>query len=77
MPGFSGVTLRQFRFPLIEQRQGLLRIAYFVPQIVRDPAVRVNVVEMLVQMFGQEPAYDREILVVRMRQPRTILLRFL
>ena len=54
-----------------------MRITYLVAQVVGYPAVGINVVEMLMQMFGQEPGYDGEILVVRVRQPGTILLRLL
>src|ERR1019366_9412838 len=77
MHRIPGVALLQFRFPLIEQGQRLLWIAYFVAQIVRYPAVGINIVEMLMQMFGQKPGHDREIFVMRVRQPRTIVLRFL
>src|ERR1019366_7054077 len=46
MPRIPGVALLQFRFPLIEQGQRLLWIAYSVAQIVRYPAVGINIVEM-------------------------------
>ncbi len=65
----------QFGFPCIQQRQRLLRIANLIAEIVGDPAIGVDVVEMLMQMLGQKPGDDREVLVMRVRQPRAVLLR--
>ncbi len=71
------VSCIQLRLPLVHQRQRLLGVAYFVAHIVGDSAVGINIVEVLMQMFGQEPGHDGEVLVMRMRQARTILLGFL
>ena len=47
-------------------------IANLVAEVVGNPAVRVHVVEVLVQMLGQKPGCDREIFVVRVRQARAV-----
>src|ERR1700757_4935169 len=65
MPRSPAVAGNQFRLPLIEQTQREPRIPNFIAQIVGNPAVRVDVVEVLTQTFWQEPRGDREILVMR------------
>jgi hypothetical protein len=66
----------QLGLPRIQQRQRLLRIAYLIAQVVGDPAIHINVVEVLVQVPGQKPGNDREVLVMRVRQARAVLLSF-
>ena len=75
MTRFAGIALHPVRPPTGPARQRLLLVADLVAQIVGDAAVRIHVVEVLVQMLGQKPGDDREIFVMRMRQPRAILLR--
>jgi len=53
----------------MEQIQGTRCIGNFVSEIISPAAVGVDVVEMLVQRFGEEPRYDVEIFVVMRRQP--------
>jgi hypothetical protein len=48
----------------VEQFEGPLRIGDFVAEIVGPAAVGVDVVEMLVEFFGEKPGDYVEILVV-------------
>ncbi len=71
----SGVALLQLGFPLVEQEQRLLLVADFIAKVIGDSAIGVDVVEVLVQMFGQKPGDDREVLVMRVREAGGVLLR--
>src|SRR5258708_2562432 len=62
-------------FPPIEQFQRARRAGNFVTEIIGPAAIRIDVVKMLVQRFGEKPRYDVEILVVVSRQPARVLLR--
>ncbi len=75
MRWFSFVTRIQLALPPIQQFECARRIGDFVAEIVRPAAIRIDVVEMLVQRFGEKPGYDVEILVVMRGQPTCVPLR--
>ncbi len=66
----------QFAPPPLEQTQAFVHIADLVAQIVRPAAVRIHVVEILMQLFRQQETDDVKILVMMRRQPARILLGF-
>jgi len=51
----SEVAGVQLALPPIEEFQGARGSRNFVAEIVRPAAIRIDVVKMLVQLFGQEP----------------------
>ena len=53
----------------MQQFQSARRVANFVTEIIRPAAIRVDVVEILVQRFGEKPGYDVEIFVVMRCEP--------
>src|SRR5581483_1564570 len=65
----------EFGAPPGQQTKALGRIADLVAQIVRPAAVRIDVVEILVQFLGKEEADYVEILIMMRRQPARIGLR--
>ncbi len=69
MRWFPFVTCIQLALPPIEQFQRAGRVANFVTKIIRPAAIRVDIVEILVQRFGEKPGYDVEVFVVMRCQP--------
>ena len=69
MRGVARVHGVEFAAPPLQQAQAFAAIADLVAQIVGPAAVRVDVVEILVQALGQQEADDVEILVVMGGQP--------
>ena len=67
----------QFAAPPGEQAEAFGGIAHLVGQIVRPAAVRVHVVEILVETLGQQEADDVKILVVVGGQPARVGAAFL
>jgi hypothetical protein len=65
MPRASGVTGVQLGFPLIEQLQRSIGVADFIAQVVGDPAIRINIEEILPQFLRKKPARNRKVFVVR------------
>ena len=51
------------------------RIADFIAQVIRNPAIGIDIEEILPQPLGKKPARNREILVMGAGQTTTILLR--
>ena len=76
MPRAPGVTGVQLGFPLIEQSQRSCRITDLIAQIIRDPAVGVDVEEMLTKLLRQETGNDGEIFVMPAGQPTAVLPSF-
>src|ERR1700730_17840138 len=68
MPRIPGVASLKLRLPLIEQFQGRDRIPDFIPEVICDTAVGVNIVKMLTQGLRQQPGGDGEVLVMLTRQ---------
>ena len=66
------VTGIKLALPLVKQRKRSSGVSHLVAKIVRDPAVRVYVKEMLTQMARQKPACHRKILVMRASQPGAV-----
>src|SRR5712692_168090 len=66
----------QLALPPMEQIQSARRIGNFVAEIIGPAAVGIDVVEMLVQRFGEKPRYDVEIFVVTSGEPLRVLLCF-
>ena len=50
----------QFAFPLIKKLQGRRAVAHFVAQIVRDPAIGINIKEVLAQVDRNRENLARE-----------------
>lgn len=61
--------------PNIEQRQRLCLARYFVSQIVRNAAVGIDAMKMRPQLLRQKPRSDVKVLIVRLSQFASILLR--
>jgi len=55
MPWGTRITRVQFPFPFIQQPQRCCGIPYFIPKVVGDPAICVQVAEMLPQPLWQKP----------------------
>jgi hypothetical protein len=72
----SGIHTIQFVSPPIEEPETLRLITDLIAEIVSPTAERVDVVEVLMQLFGKQKADDVEVLVVRGCQPSRILLGF-
>ena len=68
------ITKIEFAFPPIEKFEGARGVRDFIAEVVGPAAVRINVVEMLVEFFRQEPGDDIEILVVVSGEPLCELL---
>ena len=62
----------KFRFPFVEQLQRKLRISDLIAQIVRDPAVGVDTVEVRLQAPREKPGSNGEVLVMRACQPLAV-----
>ena len=59
----------------MEEFEGAIRIGDFVAEIVGPAAVSVDIVEMLVEFFGEEPGDHVEIFVVMCGEPAGVGLR--
>src|SRR5258708_26466604 len=70
------VTLVQHRSPGVEQTQGNGWVGNFVPQVVGDPAVGVDALEVRPDFPRQEKGCDVEVLIVRGRKLVAPGLRF-
>ena len=75
MRGLAFIASIQFMLPPGKQFQRARRIGNFVSKIIGPSAIGIDIVEMLVQRFGEKPRYDVEILVVMRRQPARIVPR--
>jgi hypothetical protein len=73
-PAIALKNRSQLFFPSVEQCQRTGGIGYFVAQVVRPPAVGVNIVEILVQATGQQAGDNIEILIVMGSQPAGVAL---
>ena len=62
----------QFALPLVEKFERCVGVADFVPEIVRNAAVGVDIEKMLTQSLRQEPGCDRKILVMRLGEVRAV-----
>src|SRR5258708_9788919 len=60
----------------MEQFERTVVIGNVVAKIIGPAAVGVDIVEMLVQLFGEQPRYNIEIFVVMRGQPACVFLRF-
>ena len=65
----------QLMFPPIEQLEGALRIGDFVAEIVGPAAIRIYVIEMLMQFFREQPGNHIEVFVVMRGEPARVVLR--
>src|SRR5205814_9871140 len=72
MPRRLGVTTVKLCLPFVEPNQRLSWIANFVTQIIGDPAIRVDIEEMLAEMRGTTPGRDRKVFVLAPRQPLAV-----
>ena len=66
------VTGVELALPLVKKFERGRGVSNLVAEIVRDPAIGVHVEEMLAQAAGKEPAGYREVLVMRLSQPRAV-----
>ena len=66
------IAVAELRFPPVQQGQAALGVADLVGQVVGPAAVGVDVADVLPQATRQEPAGDREVLVVPPGQPPAI-----
>ena len=62
----------EFPAPPREQAQALRRVADLVAEIVRPAAERIDVVEILMQMLGQQEADDVKVLVMGGGEPARV-----
>ena len=69
-------TVTKILFPRAQQFEGPSAVRNFVSKIVGPAAIRVDIVEMLMQLAGKKPRDDAEILVVVRGKPARIALRF-
>ena len=67
-------SMLQLALPTGRAAPATVPVSHLVTQIVRDAAVGIDIEKMLAQPLGQQPGYDREILVM-MRPGGAILLR--
>ena len=76
MRGAAVVAGVEFALPPVEQLEGAGGFGNFVAEIVGPAAIGVDVVEMLVQLGGEQPGSYVEIFVVVGGEPAGVLLRF-
>ena len=62
--------------PPCKQAQAFRRIADLVAEIIRPAAERIDVVEVLMQIFGQQEADDMKVFVMMGREPACVGFRF-
>ena len=62
--GMAFVAGIEFALPPIEEFEGAIWVGDFVAEIVGPAAVGVDVVEMLVEFFGEKPGHYVEIFIV-------------
>ena len=74
MRRFAFVAKIKFTLPPIEELESPHGIRDFVTKIVGPPAVRVDVVEMLVKGFREKPGDYVEVLVMMCGEPVCVLL---
>ncbi len=70
-------TVPQILFPGAQQLKRARAVRNFIAKIVRPAAVRVDVVEMLMQIARKKPGDDAEIFVVVRGKPARVALGFL
>src|SRR5713101_713391 len=75
MRGASFVTSLQLPLPPVEELEGTLFLRHFIAEIISPAAVGVDVVEMLVEFFREEPGDDTEVFVMMSGKPARIPLR--
>ncbi len=75
MRGPAVVTRIEFALPPIKKFEGALFLGNFVAEIVGPAAISIEIVEMLVQILGEQPGDDIEIFVVVSGEPARVLLR--
>src|SRR5690242_550289 len=64
----------EFLAPPREQAQAFGGVADLVAEVVGPAAKRVDIVEILVQAFGQQKSYDVEVLVMMGGEPARVSL---
>src|SRR5580704_5877184 len=69
------VAIVEFALPPIKQFQGALFLWDFVAEIVGPAAISVDIVEMLVKIFREQPRDYIEIFVVMRGEPARVLFR--
>src|ERR1700722_7534597 len=68
------VAIVEFALPPIKQFEGSLFFRDFVTEIVGPAAIGVDIIEMLVKIFREQPRDYVEILVVMRGEPARVLL---
>ena len=63
----------EFPAPQVEKRESLGFVGDLIAEIVGDAAIRVDGIEVRLQIRGQEPCGDVEVFVVRLGQVATVL----
>jgi hypothetical protein len=76
MAGFAPVHPFELGAPPRQQTQTLLGIADFVPQIIRPTAETIDVVEILMELFGQQRTHYMKVFIVMRGQPAGIFPGF-
>ena len=76
MADFAVVAGVEFGAPEIEEGEGGLGVADFIPQIIRHAAVSVDGVEVGPKALGQEPGSDVEIFIMGFREAAAPGTRF-
>src|SRR5579872_1333671 len=61
--------------PFVQQRQRLRGVADFIAEIIRNAAIGVDIVEMLMQMLRQKPRHYRKVFVVTLGQALAVGIR--
>ena len=74
---FARIQGRELRFPIVQKAQGFRIFRYFIPQIVRPAAVRVQAEKVRAQRPGEKKRRDREILVMLTCERTAVLPRLL
>ena len=64
----------EFGLPFIEQGERRSGISHFVAEVVGDPAIGVDVEEILAEVLGEEPGGYGEVLVVRASELAAVFL---
>src|SRR6185437_10374789 len=64
MTRVAGITAIKLTLPLTEQFERSRRIAHFIPKVVRNAAVGVDIAKVLAKTFRQKPGGHGEIFVV-------------
>src|ERR1017187_2731929 len=76
MRGAALVHGVQFGAPPVQQAQAFGAAAHFIAQVVGPAAIRVDVIEILVEALGEQEAHHVEVLVVVGGQPAGVIASF-